>query len=340
MIKKSFMKKPGAVLLAASLAIGSIAYTPAVTQAANEVSLVSDANSAKANTEMSYDFAVADSNTVYIDVFVPEMVSGTMSLARNGEQVNNEILNSDASTWEYIDNKTFAAYGIKYGYTYVLEKPTPADWNVSLNFDTDTVYAIIISQEKNLASINKNSLTLTAGFSDKLSVKGANGTVKWKSSNNKVATVSSDGKVTSKKAGSAKITATTESGQSLTCAVSVLKNEFNQNRVYPSSVKYGESIMQVYKMSYDKKGNLVLKTSLLNNSGKRSGGIDNVTIIIRSDKGKKIGTFKLKSKRFSLDSGNSKDFTFKIKKADLKIKKANLRTAQYDDPKGTILYWR
>lgn len=336
MIKESFIKKSGAVLLVASMAISGITCAPSVTKAADEVSLVYDSNEAVANTEIPYDFSVADSGTVYIDLIVPEMVNGMMSFYQNDAYVNNERLTNDASTWEYIEDE----YGSTYVHTMALKNPTPADWTVSLNFDTETAYILSVSQEKTLAALNKNSVTLTAGFSDKLSVQGAEGTVTWKSSNNKVATVSSDGNVTGKKAGSAKITATTESGQSLTCAVSVLKNEFNQNRVYPSSVKYGESIMQVYKMSYDKKGNLILKTSLLNNSGKRSGGIDNVTIIIRSDKGKKIGTFKLKSKRFSLDSGNSKDFTFKIKKADLKIKKANLRTAQYDDPKGTILYWR
>ena len=313
MIKESFIKKSGAVLLVASMAISGITYAPSVTKAADEVSLVYDSNEAVANTEIPYDFSVADSGTVYIDLIVPEMVNGMMSFYQNDAYVNNERLTNDASTWEYIEDE----YGSTYVHTMALKNPTPADWTVSLNFDTETAYILSVSQEKTLAALNKNSVTLTAGFSDKLSVQGAEGTVTWKSSNNKVATVSSDGNVTGKKAGSAKITATTENGQVLTCTVSVKKNVYNQNRVYPNAVTYGKSVVQVYKMSYDKKGNLVIKASVLNNSGRRSAGIKKLTITVKNDKNKKVGTYTIKDKRFSLDSNDSKDFTFKINKSDL-----------------------
>lgn len=335
MIKENFIKKPGAVLLAASIAISGIACAPAVTRAADEVSLVRDSNVATANTEIPYSFSVADSNTVYIDLVVPEMVNGMMSFYQNDTYINNERLINDASTWEYIEDE----YGAAYIHTLALKNPTSADWTVSLNFDTDTAYVLSVSQEKASAVLSKNSVTLTSGFSDKLSVQGAEGTVTWKSSNNKVVTVSSDGKVTGKKAGSAKITATTENGQALTCTVSVKKNVYNQNRIYPNAVNYGESAVQVYKMSYDKEGNLVLKASVLNNSGKRSAGIKKLTITVKNDKNKKIGTYTVSNKRFSLDSSDSKDFTFKINKSALKIKNADLRTASYKTA-GTILYVR
>ena len=335
MIKENFIKKPGVVLLATSLVIGGMVYAPTVTQAADEVSLVRDSNVATANTEIPYDFAVADSNTVYIDLVVPEMVSGMLSFYKNDEYDSNVTLTSDANTWKYFEDE----YGAAYIHTLAMKNPVSADWTVSLNFDTDTAYVLSVSQEKASATINKNTLTLTSGFSEKLSVQGADGTVKWKSSNNKVATVSSDGNVTSKKAGSAKITATTESGQVLTCAVSVQKNVYNENRQYPTAVQYGTSAVQVYKMSYDKNGNLVLKASVLNNRGQRSAGIKKLTITVTNEKNKKIGVFTLSNKRFSLNSGDSKDFTFKINKSDLKIKKADLRTASYKT-KGTILYVR
>lgn len=333
MIKETFVKKSGAVLLATSLLISGIACTPTATQAADEVSLVYDSKVATANTDISYDFAVADANTVYIDLVVSEMASGIMSFYQNNEYINDETLTSDADTWEYIENEDGSAYI----YTLVFENPTPADWTVSLNFDNDTAYVISISQEKALAVINKNSLTLTSGFSDKLSVQETDEQITWKSSNNKVATVNSNGKVTGKKAGSAKVTATTESGQVLTCTVSVQDNVYSQKRLYPDSVKPGDSAVQVYKMSYDKKGNIVIKASLLNNSGKRSAGIKILNITVKNDKNKKIGTFSLNNKMFSLESGDSKDFTFKINKSDLKIKQANLRTASYKTS-GKILY--
>lgn len=335
MKKENFMKKLGAVLLAVSLLISGIVCTPAATKAADEVSLLSKSGEAVGNTDISYDFAVSDSNTVYLDLFVPEMVSGMMSFFQNGTYVNVETLTDDANTWEYMEDE----YGAVYVHTLVMKNPVPADWTVVLNFDADTVYVLSVSQEKALATISKNSLTLTNGFSDKLSVQGAKGTVTWKSSNNKVATVSSDGKVTGKKAGSAKITATTESGQVLNCTVSVKNNIYNETRAYPSEVTYGKSTVQVYKMSYDKNGNLVLKASVLNNSGRRAAGIKKLTITVKDAKGKKIGAFSLSNKSFSLDTLNSKDFTFNINKSDLNIKKADLRTASYK-AKGTILYVR
>lgn len=335
MIKENFIKKSGAVLLVASLTIGGIACAPANTQAADEVSLVRDSNVATANTEIPYDFAVADSNTVYIDLVVPEMVSGMLSFYKNDEYDSNVTLTNDANTWKYFEDE----YGAAYIHTLSMKNPVSADWTVSLNFDADTAYILSVSQEKASATINKNSLTLTSGFSEKLSIQGATGTVKWKSSNNKVATVSSDGKVTGKKAGSAKITATTESGQVLTCAVSIQKNVYNESRQYPSAVQYGMSSVQVYKMSYDKSGNLVLKASVLNNSGRKSAGIKKLTITVVNEKSKKIGVFTVSDKRFSLNTNDSKDFTFKINKSDLKIKNANLRTASYKT-KGKIFYVR
>lgn len=327
------INKPRAILLAILLVMSSIVYVVADVYAADEVSLVRDSNTATANVEIPYDFAVADSNTVYIDLLVPNMVSGVLSFYKNGTYVNNKILTDDDKTWEY--NEYVAAYV----YTVSLKNPISADWTVSLNFDVDTPYEFSVSQEKASAVLNKKSITLTSGFSGKLSVQNANGTVVWKSSNNKVATVGSDGTVTGKKAGSAKITAKTESGQSLICVVSVQNNVYKQTRVYPNAVNYGKSAVQVYKMFYDENGNLVLKTSILNNSGKRSVGIKELTIKVKNDKNKKIGVYTIRNKNFSLYSNDSKDFTFKINKSDLNIKKADLHTALYVTS-GTVLYER
>lgn len=56
--------------------------------------------------------------------------------------------------------------------------------------------------------ISKKTITLTVGKSITLKVKNAKGKIKWKSSNSKIASVSKRGKVTGKKTGKAKITAT------------------------------------------------------------------------------------------------------------------------------------
>lgn len=75
-------------------------------------------------------------------------------------------------------------------------------------------------------TLNKTSATITKGYTTTLtatvSPSGANNSVIWSTSDSSVATVSSTGKVTAKKAGTAKITATTvEGGYTATCQIAV-----------------------------------------------------------------------------------------------------------------------
>lgn len=68
--------------------------------------------------------------------------------------------------------------------------------------------------------LTQTSCTITAGKSQKLSLKGTKAT-KWSSSNTKVATVSSTGLVRGKKTGSATITVTGKNKKKYTCKVTV-----------------------------------------------------------------------------------------------------------------------
>lgn len=328
-------KKTGAVLVAAALTISGITYSPVTTEA-EEVSVLYEKGEAKANTDITYSFAVSSSPMVYIDLLVPQIVSGMMSFYQNDKFIDTATLTEDSGSWMYAE----ALNG--YVYSLQLPDPVPADWKVVLNFNSDTQYAISVSQEKASVMLNQNSITLTKGFTEKLSVSGATGDIVWASSNNKVATVNSAGKVTAKKPGSAKVTVSAKDGEVLaTCTVKVRKNEYNETRRYASSVPYGNSQVQVYKMSYDSKGNLVLKASVLNNRGYRAVEIKKLKITVKDASGKAVGTFTLKKKKMSLNSGSSKDFKFIIKKSDLKKKKADLYAAKYNISKdSTIIYER
>lgn len=77
-----------------------------------------------------------------------------------------------------------------------------------------------VSAEAATMKLNKKTLTLAVGSTYTLKVKKASGKVKWKSSKKSVVSVSSKGKVTAKKIGSAKITAQA-GGKKLTCKVKV-----------------------------------------------------------------------------------------------------------------------
>ena len=70
--------------------------------------------------------------------------------------------------------------------------------------------------------INKTNATIVTGKTLTLKVSGVPSTVKWESSNKSIATVSSKGKVTAKKAGKATITAKVN-GKSYSCKITVKK---------------------------------------------------------------------------------------------------------------------
>lgn len=73
------------------------------------------------------------------------------------------------------------------------------------------------------AKLSKKTVKLQASKSTTLKISYAKGdsVKKWKSSNNKVATVSKKGKVKAKKKGTAKITVTLKSGKKATCTIKV-----------------------------------------------------------------------------------------------------------------------
>ena len=93
-----------------------------------------------------------------------------------------------------------------------------------------TIKVVITDKDGNLPieniMINKSSLSLNPGQNDQLSVSylpdfAMNRTVTWTSSNNAVASVDANGKVTANAAGTAVITATTANGKTAQCTVTV-----------------------------------------------------------------------------------------------------------------------
>ena len=327
-----FMKKMGAVTLAATVAVSGIAYSPATTKAEEEYNdILTQSGTAVANTDVSYEFAVSAEAPLYVDIVASKPVAGMVSFYVNNSEWNTVPLTNDQNTWVYAES--IGAYVT--GWTF---NPVAADYRVVLNFNEDVDYMLDIYQGKSASTavISSNSIVLTNGFSQTLTVSGGE-VASWSSSDKSIATVDSNGKVTGKKAGSAKISATMSDGSVLTCAVSVKKNEYSETKGYASQVPYGESVVQVYKMSYNSKGNLVLKVRIINNRGYKATKIKKLSITVKNDAGKTVGTYTVKNKAVSINSGSTKDLTYTIKKKDLKIKKADLRTSTYTTP-GTLVY--
>lgn len=172
---------------------------------------------------------------------------------------------------------------------------------------------------RDTAAISQQKAEVTVGFNTKLDVTG--GTVKaWKSSNKGIATVDKKGKVTGKKAGRCKITAVLTTGEKLTCTVTVKKNVYSTRKLTTSDVYYGNSAANVYNMSYDKKGNLVVRVRFVNNIGYKVVKLNKMKIVVKNSAGKVIGVYS-GSQKLSVAHGGAKDFKVTIKKSKLKIKK-------------------
>ena len=124
-------------------------------------------------------------------------------------KANQSFINSPYNGWNDFSNKS-------YGGNFIIKAFTD---NETTTVDVEKV------------SLNKSATTLTEGESETLTAtitpSNATGdkTVKWSSSNEAVATVDSNGKVTAKKAGTAVITATSSNGKTASCTVTVKQKE-------------------------------------------------------------------------------------------------------------------
>ena len=89
------------------------------------------------------------------------------------------------------------------------------------------IFNVESAEAASAPSISLKTMSLQVGQSAKLKLSGGQGKTTWKSSNKKIATVSSKGKVTAKKAGTVTITAK-NSKKSYKCVVTVAKESTTQ----------------------------------------------------------------------------------------------------------------
>lgn len=173
--------------------------------------------------------------------------------------------------------------------------------------------------------ISTKAFAITAGQKRTLKVTGKAGKVTWKSSKKAVATVSSKGVVTAKKAGKAKITASVD-GCKLTCTVTVKKNEYSASSASNSQAGTGVWF-NTTKISYDKKGQLVCKIQIINNSLYNVEQLRDFSITVLDKNGAVIGSQKISKQSLFIYSGSNKTITITIPKSKVKKKNADLRSA-------------
>lgn len=174
------------------------------------------------------------------------------------EEMENVVLpatgNHDWSDWSTVKYATTSSTGIQERYCY-------------------TCYA---EQQKSIpklkvkVALNKKSITLYVGKTQKLKVNGTKKKVKWSSSKKSVASVSSSGKVTAKKKGSATITATVGKTK-FKCKVTVKKKSSSHHKKSNSKTVYwtpGGSVYHKTKNCVTLKRSRVIKKGSLSSCPK------------------------------------------------------------------------
>lgn len=327
-MKKFVSKKLGCLMLALAILLTSaftgVTEVKAATDDDWKIVYKSDSDIAYAGVEKQLDFTVTVNEGAALYVYTDAPSTGTISFynSQNKYLYGDSVYASDYETLTFSDGTQ--GYDFNWGWNSSLQS---GDYTVGLKFDTDTRFFVVVVQKKVTATMSQSKLTLTAGFSKKLSVRGS--TVKsWKSTKKSVATVNKKGKVTAKKAGNTTIVATLKNGKKLTCKVKVAANKYKDIKPTVGDCKYGDVYINPYAANFDKKGNLVVKIQCVNVSGNKVTGLQNLKIKVKDANGKTVGIYKQSKKSTTISSGSSKALTFTIKKSDLKKKKIDLRNAK------------
>ncbi|MGN0154283.1 MAG: Ig domain-containing protein [Lachnospiraceae bacterium] len=113
------------------------------------------------------------------------------------------------------------------------------------------VFAEIPCEAASGAKISKTKANLFVGETVQLKVTGGSGTVKWKTSDKKIASVSKDGLVTAKEIGTCTITAT-KGSKKLTCNIEVTELPENYATINGKRVKVGKTLKFTYYLQSKK----------------------------------------------------------------------------------------
>lgn len=325
--------KATALVLTSALCLSSLVVTPNKAEAATDYDTIlqTEVETAAANASKDYTFSISNNAPTYVDVTAAQPTDTTLSItaADNTKVTEGIILSTD---WKYDSQYN------EYYFTLGFQPTATGNYTLSLTFAADTTYLVNIIQEKPALQMNNGNIVLTKGFSSKLSVSNASGKVTWASSKTSIAAVNSSGKVTAKKTGTAIITATDENGATAKCTVTVKANTFSAPKLDTTRVTYRNGGLDVHKMSYDSKGNLVIQANFLNNTGKKVVKFKSYKITVKNPSKKTIGTYTLtkKDKDVSIPQGGMKTFKFTIKKSKLKIKSTQDLRNSSATPKGSF----
>lgn len=177
--------------------------------------------------------------------------------------------------------------------------------------------------------LSKYKLKIAKGFSKELKViydrrsEYKPRSVKWKSSDKKIAAVNASGKVTAKKPGKCTITCALPNGRKAKCKITVVKNEYKGKTLSKCNSykeRYGNIHFEVNRAYYRGK-QLVLKCVVMNTRIFRANKFEWVTISARDTYGHVLAKKKFENVPIGLDAYGKKYITFTFPKSAVKKKR-------------------
>lgn len=287
-----------------------------------DTTLMHKVSTATANSPINYNFSLKRKSDLQFMIRLNERTSATINVKETGHDIPTAtlVLASTNPNWKY--NQSSGVYE-----NTADLKLDAGDYILELRFENDINYDMTMVQKSATAKLSKSSLTITKGFTDTINVK--NGKIKsCSSSNTSVATVTKKGIITAKNNGNTTIKVKLTNGKTLSCKVKVVPNQFTASKATVDNSEYNICALKVYNASFDKKGNLVVKFKLVNNS---SGKIINIRKLKVVAKNKKTyASYSLDNFKVSVNSFSDKSYSVTIPKSKLKMdnKKIDLRTSK------------
>lgn len=325
-MKKTLLSKSLCTLLALTFVYVLLFSDLPNAKAANNnyVNIMHKVSTAAANSPILYNFSLNRKSDIYFIIKENECTGVTVSVKEPVHDTPIETIYLPASNpnWKY-DKQT----GI---YTNTATSKLDAgNYILELSFEQDVNFDLSMNQMSQNPTLSKKSITITKGFRDTIKVNG--GKIKSCSSNNKsIATVTDKGKITAKKNGTTKIKVKLTNGKTLTCKVTVVSNKFSAKKINVENTQFNTCAMKPYAASFDKKGNLVVKFKIVNNSYGQITKIPSFRILIKNSSKKTIVNYKDASYKVTIPSYKDKSCTVTIPKSKLAMKKnkVDLRTSK------------
>ncbi|MEY8334980.1 SLAP domain-containing protein [Lachnospiraceae bacterium 47-T17] len=314
------------------IALTGVITNPVTAKATETIDLYTSSETGTLYAESGYshlfEFDAPGTYRVKLCVVLKNKVSFTVGYKPHGNLDGYAIqsISASDSEWQEFSNEMNIVF-IDLG---ALPEDT---YSVYVMFDDETDFWIYVSATAGIVEpapiipiVKEKSVTITAGFSDILDASEDG--VKWLSSNTSIVSVNSQGKIIGKKAGKAVVTATMKNGNQVIYNVTVKNNKYTEKKADVDDVAHGSVAIQVYNASYDKSGNLVLKTRIVNNTSYTIVNLKNVKLTVKDKNGKVVGTCKVTNKKVLVSEYSNANYSFKIKKADVKKKNVDLRLAK------------